>query len=90
MTKSESKHVFVVIKEPSGTAIYDISQGAGSFQVGDKIYYYTKKVTVNYNHQRGNIASVNYQKGSEYLSGTHTVELFAEGHLIGKTAFSIK
>ena len=90
VAEAGTRNVYIIIKEPSGTAIYNESLGAGSFQMDEKIYYYTKRTSVNYDPSKDNEASIIYRNPIDFKSGTHTVEAYCDGHMIGKTAFLIK
>jgi len=90
VAQAGSRDVYLIIKEPSGTPIYNGALGGGSFQIEEELYYYTKKTTVNYDPNQHNKASIIYRNPIEFKSGTHTVEIYCDGHMIGKTAFAIK
>ncbi|MDX5419423.1 MAG: hypothetical protein LPK09_09410 [Hymenobacteraceae bacterium] len=85
----EPKTVYMRLIEPDGAALYNLSTGSGSFQIdGDDMYYTAKRDFVFDNTQQQ--LTFLYDKNAEYKKGQHTVELYADGFLIGKTNFVLK
>ncbi len=86
----EQKDVFVQITEPNGNTIYDLQQGGGELKKSDgSSTFYTIKNSVTYNRSAQRL-TVFYQKNSDYVSGTHKVNVFADGVLIGSGEFQVK
>ncbi len=89
VAKKEPKTVYMRLIEPDGAALYNLSTGSGTFQIdGEDMYYTAKRDFVFDNTQQA--LSFTYDKNAEYKKGEHTVELYAEGFLIGKTTFVLK
>ncbi|WP_299757568.1 hypothetical protein [uncultured Pontibacter sp.] len=89
VAKKEPKTVYMRMIEPDGAALYNLSTGSGMFQIdGEEMYYTAKRDFVFDNSQQA--LSFTYDKNAEYKKGQHTVELYAEGFLIGKTTFILK
>ncbi|MCC9135154.1 hypothetical protein ACFSKU_12530 [Pontibacter silvestris] len=85
----EPKTVYMRLIEPDGAALYNLSTGSGAFQVdGEDIFYTAKRDFVFDNTQQQ--LSFSYDKNAEYKKGEHTVELYADGFMIGKTSFVLK
>ncbi len=85
----EPKTVYMRLIEPDGAALYNLSMGSGMFKIdGEEMYYTAKRDFVFDNTQQQ--LSFLYDKNAEYKKGQHTVELYAEGYLIGKTTFILK
>lgn len=85
----EPKEILMRLIEPDGATLYNLSTGSGSFEIeGEDMYYTAKKEIVFDNSQQQ--VSFTYDKGAEYKRGQHTIELYAEGFLIGKSTFTLK
>ncbi len=85
----EPKTVYMRLIEPDGAALYNLSTGSGSFQMDGENMYYTAKRDFVYDNTQQQLSFV-YAKNAEYKKGQHTVELYADGFLIGKTSFILK
>ena len=85
----ENKTVFLQIKDPSGSTIYDLSLGSGEFDFDGRQEYYTLKTDVLYDTKGKDISFV-YQKGSPYAIGKYKVNVYCEGSLIGNGSFEMK
>lgn len=85
----ENKEVFLQIKDPSGSTIYDLSLGSGEFDFDGRQEYYTLKTDVLYD-TKGKDVSFVYQKGSPYTVGKYKVNVYCEGNLIGSGSFEMK
>lgn len=85
----ETKEIMMRLIEPDGAALYNLSTGSGTFLLnGEETFYTAKRDIVFDNTQQA--VSFTYSKGAEYKRGQHTVELYADGFLIGKTEFTLK
>lgn len=90
VNNSGSKEVFVQIKEPSGSTIYDLSTGGGEFDLDGTKAFYTKKLETLYDKTEGKKVIFTYENSQEYKSGTNTIDVYCEGHLIGTGSFTVK
>lgn len=89
VAKKEPKTVYMRLIEPDGAALYNLAMGSGTFQIdGEDMYYTAKRDFVFDNTQQG--ITFTYDKNAEYKKGQHTIELYSEGFLIGKTTFVLK
>jgi hypothetical protein len=85
----ETKEIMMRLIEPDGSSLYNLSTGSGTFLLnGEETFYTAKRDIVFDNSQQA--VSFTFAKGAEYKRGQHTVELYADGFLIGKTAFTLK
>lgn len=89
VAKVESKEVLLRVLGPDGAAIYNESTGGGAFKFEGKDIYYSAKQSVFYDGKNPEVSFL-YSKGTPYASGTHTVEVYCEGHLIGTHQVKIK
>ncbi len=85
----EPKTVYMRLIEPDGAALYNLSTGSGTFQIDGEDMYYTAKRDFVFDNTQQQISFI-YDKGAEYKKGAHTVELYADGVMIGKTSFVLK
>lgn len=90
VNQSGSKDVYVQIKEPSGSTIYDLSTGGGEFDLDGTKAFYTKKLETLYDKTEGKKLIFSYENSQEYKSGTNTIDVYCEGHLIGTGSFDVK
>ena len=90
MAKKDTKELILRIIEPSGTVLFDLSSGGGSFTNAEgKTDFYTDKQNVMFDNSKQTITFL-YSKGSEYEEGTYKVEVYAQGYLIGEGSFVVK
>ena len=90
VAKRDSKEIILRIIEPSGTVLFDLSSGGGSFTNAEgKTDFYTDKQSVLYDNSHQELTFL-YNKGSLYDSGTYKVEIYGEGYLIGEGNFVVK
>jgi hypothetical protein len=87
--KNEKPILFRLI-EPSGSVIFDKAMGGGFFVTNEgKEIPYTDKKIIKYDNSKQSVTFI-YLKGSEYKSGIHKVEIYAEGYKIGEATFTVK
>lgn len=89
VAEKENKEVMMRLIEPDGAALYNLSTGSGTFTANGQETFYTAKKDFVFDNSQQELAFV-YSKGSEYKRGLHTVELYCEGYMIGKTTFTLK
>ncbi|WP_303310609.1 hypothetical protein [Hymenobacter sp. BT730] len=85
----ETKQIMMRLIEPDGSALYNLSTGGGTFMVDGAEAFYTAKQDMVFDNTKQNVQFV-YAKGTSYKPGVHTVELYADGYLIGTTKFTLK
>jgi hypothetical protein len=85
----ETKEIMMRLIEPDGSALYNLSTGSGTFVLNGEETFYTAKRDIVYDNTQQTV-SFTYSKGAEYKRGEHTIELYADGFLIGKTNFTLK
>ncbi|MCC5920389.1 MAG: chromosome segregation protein SMC [Cyclobacteriaceae bacterium] len=85
----EGKDLFLRVIEPGGEVIFDVSKGSGSFTVEGKERFYTLKKEILFDNS-GQKISFDYEKGDDYESGDHTVEVYTEDYLMGKGVFTVR
>lgn len=83
------RNVFVQVLSPSGQPIFDVAKGSGTFLVNGQEQFYTVKQDIIFNNSGQNLVFY-YEKGSDYLTGNHTVKLFVDNYQIGTKNFTVK
>lgn len=89
VSPKETKQIMLRLIEPDGSALYNLSTGGGTFMVDGAEAFYTSKQELVFDNTKQNIQFV-YAKGAEYKPGPHTIELYADGYLIGTSKFTLK
>lgn len=80
--------IYLRLIEPSGSVLVGAEGGRFQDANGQNLNYTaTKQIMYDQSEQQ---VSVLYDKGGEYRPGTHIVELYCEGHLIGRGSFTVK
>jgi hypothetical protein len=85
----ETKEILMRLIEPDGSALYNLSTGSGTFMLNGEETFYTAKRDIVFDNSQQAVSFV-YSKGADYKRGLHTIELYADGHQIGKTTFTLK
>lgn len=85
----ENKEIFIQVQDPSGTTIYDLEAGSGTFEIDEEEMYYTVKKDVLYDRSEAGL-EVFFKKGSPYESGRYIINVFAENVQIGTSSFEVK
>lgn len=85
----EGKDIFIRVLEPDGSVIFDVAKGSGTFMPDGKEMFYTQKKEILYD-KTGQEVSFLYDKDSDYVEGRHTIEIYADDYMIGKTNFEIR
>jgi DNA repair exonuclease SbcCD ATPase subunit len=89
VARKDNKQIIFRLIEPSGSVLYDAATGGGFFNVDGKDLPYTDKKSVKFDNSKQQVGFV-YVKGSEYKSGTYTVEIYGDGTKIGESQFTVK
>ncbi len=89
MAEVASKDIYMRLIEPDGAALYDLATGGGTFMIDGKETFYTAKQEILFDNSRQAVTFV-YDKGNPYKEGKHTIELYADGYMIGQGAFVVK
>ena len=90
VAKKDTKEIILRLIEPSGTVLFDLSTGGGSFTNAEgKTDFYTDKQAILFDNSQQDVTFL-YNKGSEYEAGKYTVEIYGNGYLIGEGFFTVK
>jgi len=85
----EGKEIYMRVIDSNNQVYFDVARGSGTFVINGKEEFYTLKQEVLFDNSNQKVTFL-YNKGSEYNSGDHTVELYTDGYLMGKKTFSVK
>ncbi len=83
------REVTLRVIEPNGSALYELSTGGGEFTIDGKQLFYTLSTKTLYD-KTAKTVGFEYKKGSEWKPGTHTIEVYCEGQLIGQTTLKVR
>lgn len=84
-----TKDIYLRIADPNGTIL---SMGEGdefSFESEGKKLQYTTKESINYNNKATDLC-LYWVKAKDFIPGTYTVDIFAEGNAIGTSNFILE
>lgn len=85
----ESKEIMMRLIEPDGSALYNLATGSGTFMLDGQETFYTAKRDIVFDNSQQSVSFI-YDKGADYKRGAHTIEIYADGYLIGKAGFTLK
>ena len=85
----EGKKIMIRVVDENGQVIFDIAKGSGTFMYNNKEEFYTSAQEILFDNTRQKLSFV-YDKGSEYASGTYTIEVYAQDYPIGSARFVVK
>lgn len=85
----EGKNIIIRIVDQNDQVLFDVSRGSGTFILNGKEEFYTVAQEILFDNSRQKLTFL-YDKGSEYASGTYTLEVYTDGYLMGKGQFVVK
>lgn len=85
----EGKKIMIRVVDENGQVIFDVAKGSGAFMISNKEEFFTAAQEILFDNTRQKL-SFTYDKGSEYASGTYTIEIYASDYLIGSSQFVVK
>ena len=85
----EGKKLWIRVVAPDNTVYYDVNMGSGSFTFIGRELFYTAQKEILYDRSQQKVV-VYYEKGSPYLIGPHTVEVYTDDYLVGSGSFIVK
>lgn len=83
------RNVYVQILAPNEQPIFDVAKGSGTFMMDGAEQFYTVKQEIIFDNTEQDMTFY-YEKGSDYVSGTHQVRVFVDNYEIGSKTFSVK
>ncbi len=85
----EGKKILIRITDENGKALFDVARGSGTFLLDGKEEFYTTAQEILFDNTRQKLSFL-YEKGSEYVPGNYTVEIFTDGYKMGTILFTVK
>jgi cell division protein ZapB len=85
----EGKKILIRVSDENGKPIFDVARGSGTFILNGKEEFYTAAQEILFDNTRQKLTFF-YEKGSEYIPGTYTVDIFTDGYKMGTTTFVVK
>ncbi len=85
----EGKKILIRIIDENGQVLFDVARGSGTFIYNGKEEFYTAAQEVLFDNTRQKLTYL-YDKGSDYASGTYTLEIYTDDYLIGRGEFVVK
>ena len=85
----EGKKIMVRIIDQNNQVLFDVSRGSGTFIYNGKEEFYTASQEILFDNTKQQLTYL-YEKGSEYASGSYTLEIYCEDYKIGSGKFEVK
>ena len=85
----EGKKIVVRVIDENGQVIFDIAKGSGTFIINGKEEFYTASQEILFDNTQQKLTYY-YEKGSEYASGSYTIEIYTDDYKMGSAQFSVK
>lgn len=89
VARKNQKEIIMRLIEPDGTVLFAGIDGGSFTTTEGEEKLYTLSQSISFEGSKKSVSFV-YQKGNEYKSGKHVIEIYAEGHKIGETSFQVK
>jgi cell division protein ZapB len=85
----EGKKILIRIVDENGQVIFDTARGSGTFIYNGKEEFYTAAQEILFDNTKQKLSYL-YEKGSDYASGTYTLEIYCDDYKIGSGTFAVK
>jgi cell division protein ZapB len=85
----EGMKIMIRIIDENGQVIFDVARGSGTFIFEGKEEFYTASQEILFDNTRQKLSYL-YEKGSDYPSGTYTVEVYTDDYKMGSGQFVVK
>ena len=85
----EGKKILIRIIDENGQVIFDVARGSGTFIFNSKEEFYTASQEILFDNTKQKLSFL-YVKGSDYASGTYTLEVYTDGYKMGNGQFTVK
>jgi cell division protein ZapB len=85
----ESKKLMIRIIDENNQVIFDVTRGSGTFIFEGKEEFYTASQEILFDNTKQKLTYL-YEKGSDYTSGTYTLEVYCDNYKIGNGQFVVK
>jgi cell division protein ZapB len=85
----EGKKIMIRIIDENGQVLFDVARGSGTFIFNGKEEFYTAAQEILFDNTMQKLSFI-YDKGSDYVSGTYTMEIYTDDYQIGQGQFVVK
>ena len=85
----EGKKIIIRIIDENAQVIFDVARGSGTFMINNKEEFYTSAQEILFDNTKQKLLFY-YEKGTEYVEGTYTVEIYTDNYKMGQSQFSVK
>jgi hypothetical protein len=85
----EGKKILIRVIDENGQVIFDVARGSGTFITAGKEEFYTAAQEILFDNTKQKLTFL-YEKGSEYASGTYTLEVYTDDYKMGSGQFTVK
>lgn len=85
----EGKKIMIRVIDENNQVIFDVARGSGTFIYNGKEEFYTAAQDILYDRTKQKLSFI-YDKGSDYASGTYTLEIYTDDYLMGRGEFVVK
>ena len=85
----EGKKIMIKVTDENGQVIFDVAKGSGTFMLDGKEEFCTVAKEILFDNTRQQLSFI-YEKGSEYASGTYTIDIYTDGYKMGQVSFTVK
>ena len=83
------RNIYVQVLAPNAQPIFDVAKGSGTFMMDGAEQFYTVKQDVIFDNTEQELTFF-YEKGTDYVSGTHQVKIFVDNYEVGSRIFTVK
>ncbi|CAN5507359.1 hypothetical protein BH10BAC4_BH10BAC4_12950 [soil metagenome] len=85
----EGKKIMIRVIDENNMVIFDVARGSGTFMLNNKEEFYTAVQEILFDNTKQKLTFF-YAKGSDYASGSYTIEIFTDGYSMGNATFEVK
>ncbi len=85
----EGKKIMIRIIDENGQVLFDVARGSGTFIYNGKEEFYTAAQEILFDNTKQKLSFL-YDKGSDYVSGTYSLEIYTDDYQIGQGQFVVK
>ena len=84
------KEIAMRLVGPDEAVLYDLSSGGGSIKTSEnETVFYTLKQNLLFDNTN-QMMTFPYFKATEWTEGLYSIQIYADGHMVGKTSFQVK
>ncbi len=85
----EGNKIIIRIIDENGQVIFDVAKGSGNFILNGKEEFYTAAQEILFDNTKQKLSYL-YEKGSAYVPGKYTIEIYSNDYKIGAGQFEVK